>query len=100
MGITRAIEKYGKENFKRDIVSIASYESELNRLEKEWIKLHNAVKNDDDYYNQIPGGNFYRDRNENRKNEKIVEEFLVYAPSIEYYDWELMKESDPNLSDQ
>jgi Zn finger protein HypA/HybF involved in hydrogenase expression len=51
----KAVKKYGKENFKRNIVDIAYSEDELNTKEYEWIKNYNAVESDD-YYNAIEGG--------------------------------------------
>lgn len=51
----KALNKYGKENFKRDIVAIAYTKEELNKLEIQFIKNHNA--NDrNKYYNITKGG--------------------------------------------
>lgn len=51
-----AINKYGKENFHRDIVAIAYSKEELDYLEIEWINNLNAIKSED-YYNIAEGGN-------------------------------------------
>jgi len=48
--IKRAIKKYGRENFVRDIVALTYTKEELNHLEEEFIKNYNAVY-DDNYYN-------------------------------------------------
>jgi len=53
--LINAIKKYGKEYFSREIIAIAYSEDELNKLEKESIKIHNAVKSND-YYNITHGG--------------------------------------------
>jgi len=53
--ILRAIEKNGKENFSREIIAIAYSKDELNQLEIEFIKNHDAVE-DKDYYNIGYGG--------------------------------------------
>ena len=53
--ITKAINKYGKENFIKTIVAFAYSKEELNQLEIEFIKDHNAIKNND-YYNISYGG--------------------------------------------
>lgn len=53
--LIKAINKYGKENFIRDIVDIAFSQDELNEKEKSWITNYNAVKSID-FYNQIEGG--------------------------------------------
>lgn len=52
----KAIKKYGRENFIKEIIAIAYSKEELNKLEIEFIKLHNAVESDD-YYNLCDGGN-------------------------------------------
>lgn len=54
--LRKSINKYGKDNFKRDIVDIGYYEDELNKKEFEWINNYDAVKSDD-YYNMVDGGN-------------------------------------------
>jgi len=54
--LTRSIKKYGRENFSREIISISYSKEELNLLEEEIIKFHNAV-NSDNYYNINNGGN-------------------------------------------
>ena len=51
----RAIDKYGKDNFHRDIVAIAYSKEELDKLEIEFIELHNAVESNN-YYNIKTGG--------------------------------------------
>ena len=56
-GVTlkKAIKKYGKENFSREIVALSYSKIESNLLEIEFIKIHNAVDNED-YYNISTGG--------------------------------------------
>lgn len=54
--LKKAIKKYGKDNFIRDIVDIAYNKEQLNQLEKEWIKNYKAV-GEDMYYNIANGGN-------------------------------------------
>lgn len=53
--LLRAIKKYGKENFKKDILYISKDEKENNIKEKEFIKVYNAV-NDNNFYNIHEGG--------------------------------------------
>lgn len=53
--IKRAIDKYGEQNFSRDIVAIAYSKDELNVLEVEWINNYNAVKSAN-FYNIADGG--------------------------------------------
>jgi len=49
-----AIRKYGKENFKWEVIDVANTEQELNEKEKYWIKELNAVSPNG--YNLTSGG--------------------------------------------
>lgn len=53
--LMKDIDKYGKENFNRDIVDYAFDLEELNKKERIWISEYDAV-NSTDYYNAIDGG--------------------------------------------
>ena len=53
--LQRAIKKYGKENFKREILYISKNAQENNEKEKEFIKVFNAVE-DRTFYNISKGG--------------------------------------------
>lgn len=53
--LVMAIKKYGKENFKREIICFADGPDELNELEKYYIMLNDAVKSDE-FYNIAEGG--------------------------------------------
>jgi group I intron endonuclease len=53
--LKRAINKYGKENFSRDIIDTAKNENELNKKEKYWIDFYNAIHSDN-FYNIAEGG--------------------------------------------
>jgi len=59
--IGRAIHKYGKENFKFEVVDTATNLEELNKKEVEWISKLSTLKNG---YNLREGGN----------NTKLTEE--------------------------
>lgn len=52
--LLRSINKYGRDNFTREIVAIAYSKLELDKLEIEFIKNHNAV--DSKYYYNIGHG--------------------------------------------
>jgi len=54
--LKRAIKKYGKENFTREIIALGYDKEELNLLEIAFINNHNAIKSND-YYNIADGGN-------------------------------------------
>lgn len=53
--IKKAIAKYGKENFQKEILCIVQNNEEANLKEKEFIEYYNAVKSDD-FYNLHEGG--------------------------------------------
>ena len=51
----RAVKKYGKENFKKEILEICKTQEELGLAEKKWIKKYNAIL-DENFYNIAEGG--------------------------------------------
>ena len=51
----RAVKKYGKENFKKEILEICKTQEELDLAEKKWIKKYNAIL-DENFYNIAEGG--------------------------------------------
>lgn len=53
--LKKAIEKYGKENFSKEILEICQDYDSMNNAERNWIKQFNAVK-DDKFYNIAEGG--------------------------------------------
>jgi group I intron endonuclease len=53
--LKRAISKYEEKNFVRDIIAIAYNKEELDYLEIDFIKCHNAAENEN-YYNISDGG--------------------------------------------
>ena len=53
--LQKAIKKYGKENFKREIIDYANSLEELNVLERYYIEKYNAVESKE-FYNVIEGG--------------------------------------------
>lgn len=58
VALKNAIQKYGKENFKKNIVAFAYSENELCELEKQIISLFNA-SDSLDFYNIALGGEGY-----------------------------------------
>lgn len=53
--ISKAIKKYGKENFSKVIIDFAYTAEELNKKEEEYISFYNAVESED-FYNLQSGG--------------------------------------------
>lgn len=53
--LSKALKKYGKENFIKEILQICENKEELNQFEKNWIKYYNST-NKDIGYNMSEGG--------------------------------------------
>lgn len=53
--LKKAIQKYGKENFKKEILEICENYNQVNIAEKEWINYYNATDNIK-FYNIASGG--------------------------------------------
>ena len=53
--LKKAIEKYGKNNFKKEILEICNSYEEMNIAERKWINFYNAVESDN-FYNIAQGG--------------------------------------------
>lgn len=51
----KAVEKYGKENFKKEILEVCNSYEEMNYAERKWIEYYNAVESDE-FYNIAQGG--------------------------------------------
>ena len=54
--LSKAYKKYGKDNFKRELIDIAESESDLNNKEIYWIDFYNVYLNEDLGYNLTRGG--------------------------------------------
>lgn len=53
--LSRAIDKYGRENFSKEIIEECETKATLNDREMYWIEYYDAV-NSDDFYNIAKGG--------------------------------------------
>lgn len=53
--LRRAIDKYGRENFSREIIEECKTKEELDQREIYWINLYNATESED-FYNIASGG--------------------------------------------
>lgn len=42
----RAVKKYGKEKFKKEILEICDSQEKLDKAERKWIKKYNAVEDE------------------------------------------------------
>jgi group I intron endonuclease len=62
-----AVKKYGKENFKKEILEICSTIDELERRETYWIEYFNAIKDNMFYNIRENVKNWYSKADENKK---------------------------------
>lgn len=53
--LKKAIAKYGKNNFKKEVLEICDGYDSANKAERKWIEYYNAVY-DDQFYNIAEGG--------------------------------------------
>lgn len=72
--LRRAIEKYGKENFTREIIDIAFSEEELDKKEYDYSIFFNVVESDDWYNLVVGGGVTYGQNPYANKTEEEMEE--------------------------
>ena len=65
----RAVNKYGKENFEKEIIEHCHSQKELDEKERYWIKYYDAVKSRDFYNIHVGGcgGDTYSGRSEEEK---------------------------------
>jgi hypothetical protein len=78
----KAFKKYGRKNFKKEILCYCDSNEELNQKEIYYIDYYNAVE-DKDYYNLRPGGKYATHSKETRikisekkKNYKFTKEHI------------------------
>jgi group I intron endonuclease len=79
--LKRAIDKYGKENFKKEILEFCDNLSELDSREKFWIKELKAIENG---YNLTEGGTG-GDTFTNNPNKELIRDTLekrVYSDDV------------------
>lgn len=75
VAFTRALNKYGKENFKKEILEITTKE-QINEREQYYIALHNAFL-DENYYNLTIGGETLNVEKINQAKEKWQKEHPI-----------------------
>lgn len=78
INITRAIKKYGSENFSKEIIEECKSKKELNEKEIFWIEFYNAVESNE-FYNIARGG----DGGVTVKGEKHHLSKIVYQYELE-----------------
>lgn len=70
--LKNAVDKYGKENFTKDIIYIAASKSELEQMETYYILLYNAAYSKD-YYNIKAGSNLIGNPYAGKTEEEMIE---------------------------
>jgi len=68
--LKRAVKKYGRENFSREIIAVAYSKEKLSELEIAFIKYHNA-SNSRDYYNITNGGEGFPFKHSLKSRQKM-----------------------------
>ena len=88
--LKRAIKKYKKENFSREIIDEAKDQDELNDKEIFWIRYYNADSSDD-FYNICSGGNIINltgcteEQLSDIKNRTIAEMYRMHPYGEDVY---------------
>lgn len=88
IALIQAIEKYGKENFNKQILEICDKEK-LNEREKYWIQYYNAF-NSEDFYNLTEGGqqgDGWTACNKYMKNHPQEAEQIYQENGIRLHNW-------------
>jgi hypothetical protein len=81
--LTKAIAKYGKENFKKIILECCNSIEELNSREKHWIKTTNAQKSVM-YYNVGEGGEGGDNITHNPNRDKFIKKMTEINNDPQY----------------
>lgn len=83
--LKKAIQKYGKENFKKEILEVCSSQEELKEREEYWLNYYDAGNNPDFYntHNHSYGGILGQVHSEETRN-KISESHIGMKYSDEY----------------
>ncbi|CAI3520069.1 hypothetical protein CIRMBP1292_01882 [Enterococcus cecorum] len=103
-----ALIKYGKENFKREIIDVANTPNELNDLENYYTHKFNCL-DDDNFYNLVHGGGtvtglkFSKESIEKLRNANSGEKNFFYGKSFKgtenpFYGCKHSKESRLKMS--
>ena len=74
--ISKSIKKYGKENFRKDILEICNSEEMAFEREKYWIKHYNAVESRE-FYNIKDGGEGNTREDALRNLAKLTSEQII-----------------------
>jgi group I intron endonuclease len=73
--LKRAIKKYGKENFKKEIIEHCKTKNELNKREIYWIKKLNAIKKGYNISVGGEGGNLFFGKKHSKEAKLKISEF-------------------------
>jgi group I intron endonuclease len=74
--LNRAIEKYGKENFIKEILEYCETKEELNEREKHWIIYYNAKENGYNIADGGHGGNTYTEETKQRISKLFIGRYI------------------------
>ena len=68
--INRSIKKYGRENFKKEIICYCESQEDMNAKEIYWIAFHRSILGIENCYNIDAGGKGHRNRPGRTKGKK------------------------------
>lgn len=103
MAISNAIDKYGKENFKIELIDSANSVEELNEKEVYYINMLNSLSPNG--YNIDPGGNNKKMRQETKdkisssNKGKVISELTRLRLSISHKGYKMKDDTKKKLSD-
>lgn len=76
-----AIKKYGRNNFKKEIIKICQTHKEADLIEIGLINYYSAAETEN-FYNINPGGQFYRSENHKKTTQKLMSNY--YSDDYNY----------------
>jgi hypothetical protein len=74
--LLKAIKKYGKTNFSKQIVGVYKTQSEVDQAEIDFINSNEVLSNKDIWYNRSAGGQFNRSENHREIMSAIMKEVV------------------------
>jgi len=70
-----AVKKYGKENFKKDILEFCNNNKDADKLEKYYFDKYDVLNKREEFYNRATAGQFWRDKGHSEHMSNKMKEF-------------------------
>lgn len=101
--LLKAIKKYGKENFAKEIIHVCKTQKEADFLEIKEIKQRCVIENPDKWYNRDAGGQYNRSENHSVVVSQTMKDY--YSNDLAYTNYVLktnrakyLKGKNPNIT--